>query len=207
MKTLICGLCATLLMVAPALAETSEVIGQIRTLKGSALVERSDIVLPAAVGMALHRGDLIRTGTPGAAGIVLTDETTVSLGSGSELAMKDYAFDPREGRFASVMRIDEGEPGLHLRHDRQTGAANHPGTDAGRGDRGARNQAARRGEGVAMETGIRRYVKTRHGGRVHRLRAVVPRWLRGPADRGSGAGSRWLTLVRSRWRRLGESRC
>jgi hypothetical protein len=108
MKTMICGLCALLLMAAPVLAETSEVIGQIRTLKGSALVERNDIVLPAAVGMALHRGDLIRTGTPGAAGIVLTDDTTLSLGSGSELVMKDYAFDPKEGRFASVMRMVKG---------------------------------------------------------------------------------------------------
>lgn len=108
MKTVICGLCATLLMTAPAQAETSEVIGQIRTLKGSALVQRNDTLLPAAVGMALHRGDQIRTGTPGAAGIVLTDDTTVSLGSGSELVMKDYAFDPKESRFACVMRIVKG---------------------------------------------------------------------------------------------------
>lgn len=108
MKTLICGLCMSLLVAISAAAETTDVIGQIRTLKGSATVQRHDALLPAGVGVPLRQGDVIRTAAPGAVGIVLNDDTTIALGPNSELELKDYAFDPRQGTFASVMRIVKG---------------------------------------------------------------------------------------------------
>lgn len=108
MKSLRCGLFLALLCAAPARAEGPEEIGRIRTLEGVATVERGGAVVPAAVGGALLRGDLIRTGKPGALGIVLRDETTVSLGSGSELRLIDFAFSPKEGRFGLVMRLARG---------------------------------------------------------------------------------------------------
>lgn len=104
----VCGMFLALVCVAPARAEQTQPIGRIRTLEGAAWVHRGGVPVPAIVGAEVLRGDVIRTGTPGALGIVLNDETTVSLGSGSELTVIDFAFDPKEGRFGLVMRMMKG---------------------------------------------------------------------------------------------------
>src|SRR5512142_2915210 len=93
-----------LLCAAPVRAD-DERIGRVLTLDGTASIERNGTTLPAVVGADVHRGDVIRTGKPGAVGVVLNDETTISLGSGSELALVDFGFDPRRGKFALVMRM------------------------------------------------------------------------------------------------------
>lgn len=86
----------------------SEKIGQIRTLEGAASIQRNGTTLPAAVAEPIYHGDLIRTGKPGSVGIVLTDNTSISLGSNSEFSMSEYAFEPKAGKFAMVMRMVKG---------------------------------------------------------------------------------------------------
>ncbi len=108
MKGWLCGFFLALLCAAPARAESAEPIGRIRSLEGEASILRSGTRLPLAVGVAVERGDLVRTGKPGAVGIVLNDETTLSLGSGSELSLVGFAFEPKEGRFALVIRMAKG---------------------------------------------------------------------------------------------------
>ena len=39
---------------------------------------------------------------------MLTDDTSISQGSGSELSLDDYAFEPKEGKFALVLRMIKG---------------------------------------------------------------------------------------------------
>ncbi len=103
-----CGLILALLCAAPARGDQAERIGRIRTMEGAVSIHRNGTSVPAAVGGDVHRGDVIRTGKPGAVGIVLNDETTISLGSGSELGMIDFAFAPKEGKFALVVRMAKG---------------------------------------------------------------------------------------------------
>jgi len=66
MKTLACGLLLTLLVVSPSYALPVDAIGHIHTLKGTASVTRGTNPLPATVGALLSRGDIVRTGNPGA---------------------------------------------------------------------------------------------------------------------------------------------
>ena len=109
MKTSACAFLIAILVSGPAMAEQSaELIGHIQNMMGTVSIQRGDTTLPGATGEALYRSDLIRTGKPGSVGIVLTDDTTISLGSGSELSLKDYAFDPKEGKFALAMRMIKG---------------------------------------------------------------------------------------------------
>lgn len=109
MKTAACVFLIAMLVSAPAIAQQpAEIIGHIQNIQGTASIQRGGTTLPAAAGAAIYRGDLIRTGKPGAAGIVLTDDTTISIGSSSELSLDNYAFDPKEGKFASVMRMIKG---------------------------------------------------------------------------------------------------
>jgi hypothetical protein len=97
-----------LLCASPARAEPADRIGHVRTVEGVASIQRGGATMPATIGADLLGGDVIRTGKPGAIGIVLNDETTVSLGSGSELTVVDFAFDPREGKFALVLKMVKG---------------------------------------------------------------------------------------------------
>lgn len=109
MKTSSSVFLIAILTSAPAIAQQpAELIGHIQKIEGSASIQRGGTALPGAAGTALYRGDLIRTGKPGAVGIVLTDDTTISLGSGSELSLNDYAFDPKESKFALAMRMVKG---------------------------------------------------------------------------------------------------
>lgn len=111
MRRWFCGVLLALACASPdpaVAADAAGPIGRIRTLDGQVTIVRGGAQVPGAVGAVLHRGDVVRTGRPGTVGIVLNDETIVSLGSGSDLALIDYAFAPKEGRFALVMRMAKG---------------------------------------------------------------------------------------------------
>lgn len=97
------------LLPAPVWAETAaDTIGHIQTLQGQAFILRAGTTLPATTGAELRKLDLVRTGKPAAVGIVLTDDTTISLGSNSELSLNDYSFDPKQGKFALALRMVKG---------------------------------------------------------------------------------------------------
>ncbi|HJV01056.1 MAG TPA: FecR domain-containing protein [Burkholderiaceae bacterium] len=92
----------------PSSAPAGEVIGIIQNLQGTVTIARAGATVPATAGTPLYRGDQVRTGKPGAVGIVLGDDTTISAGSSSELALNDYIFDPNNGKFALVVRMLKG---------------------------------------------------------------------------------------------------
>lgn len=97
------------LLPAPVWADTAaDAIGHIQTLQGQAFILRAGTTLPATTGAELRKNDLVRTGKPAAVGIVLTDDTTISLGSNSELSLDDYSFDPKQGKFALALRMVKG---------------------------------------------------------------------------------------------------
>lgn len=108
MKRWLCGIFLALLCAAPSRAASAEPIGRVRSLEGEASILRGGTFVPLAVGVAVERGDRVRTGKPGAVGIVLNDETSISLGSGSELALVGFAYEPKAGRFALVVRMAKG---------------------------------------------------------------------------------------------------
>jgi hypothetical protein len=68
-------------------------IGQIKTVKGSAHVERSGKRLPAAAGMQLRQADTVVTGADGSVGITFLDNSLFSAGPNSVLALDKYRFD------------------------------------------------------------------------------------------------------------------
>ena len=108
MKT-ICFLVSVLFcVIQPAFAFEAENIGYIQTLKGSASIFRGDTIIPAKIKVPLNRGDLVRTSEDSSVGIVLLDDTTLSLGPNSELIIKDYSFDPKDGKFAFLAKMIKG---------------------------------------------------------------------------------------------------
>jgi hypothetical protein len=108
MKVFAGGLLALLLMASPLCAAVVDTIGHIHTLKGTASIVRGGATLAAASGVSLNQGDVVRTGNPGAVSIVMIDDTSVSMGPGSEISLKKYTFDPEAGKFSLVARMVRG---------------------------------------------------------------------------------------------------
>lgn len=108
MKAIVYVFFLFLLIIQPAFAFEADSIGHIHTLKGSASILRGNLTFPAAIKGTIKRGDLVRTSKDGSIGIVMLDDTTLSLGPNSEIIIKDYAFVPKEGKFAFLAKMTKG---------------------------------------------------------------------------------------------------
>ena len=67
--------------------------GQIKTATGTVHLERAGKKVPVKIGMPVLQSDTVVTGADGAAGITFTDNSLLSVGPNSVLAIDKYAFD------------------------------------------------------------------------------------------------------------------
>lgn len=93
--------------VAPAWAAEA-LIGSVKLCSGAAVVLRGDQVLPAQPGLQLEARDILRTGGDGTLGVILRDDTRISLGPGSEVVLAEFLFAPAEGKLSLVVRMVQG---------------------------------------------------------------------------------------------------
>jgi len=83
-------------------------VGIVKSLSGDVTVAREGSVMKAGPNLKLFQGDLVQTGPNGKAGLILEDDTVISLGSNSRLAIKEFAFKPNEKKLSLVARIYQG---------------------------------------------------------------------------------------------------
>ena len=88
-----------------AAAAWAQDVGEIKTVKGAAHVEREGKKLPASAGMQLRQADTIVTGPDGAVGITFLDNSLLSIGPESRFAIDHYVFDTttHAGQFDSTL--------------------------------------------------------------------------------------------------------
>ena len=86
----------------------SESVGTVKTVAGKALIERQGQLLVASVGVPVYAYDRLLTRGDGALGVILKDDTSVSLGPDSEMRISEYVFAPREGGFSVVLKMLKG---------------------------------------------------------------------------------------------------
>ncbi len=88
------------------LAAWADDIGQMKVAKGSVYIERGGQRLPAQVGTYVQATDTVVTGADGSAGIAFIDNSLLSVGPNSVLAIERYAFNSTtyEGAFESTLR-------------------------------------------------------------------------------------------------------
>jgi len=67
--------------------------GQVKTVKGSAHVQRDGAQIQATAGMTILESDTLVTGDDGSMGVTMTDNCLLSVGPNSTLAIDKYAFD------------------------------------------------------------------------------------------------------------------
>ena len=88
--------------------DTDGTIGVVRISAGSATVTRGGNLLPATTGTRLHTGDTLGTGPDGSLGVILRDDSSLSLGPSSRLVLQDFLFSPSEGKFSLLVRLSKG---------------------------------------------------------------------------------------------------
>ena len=94
MKTrTIWGAVALAVLAINAAAAEGEAAGTIKTSKGEVSIERAGARIPGTVGTAVQVADKVRTGTDGAVGLTLRDNTLLSAGPNSLLTLDKFSFD------------------------------------------------------------------------------------------------------------------
>jgi len=76
----------------PGLAQTDDV-GMIKVAKGDVQIERAGQKIPGAIGTRVRQGDVLVTGAGASAGVSFLDNSMLSTGPNSRLAIDRFAFD------------------------------------------------------------------------------------------------------------------
>ncbi len=94
------------LAVAFAMPAAAADIGQIKVAKGNVSIERGGQIVPAAAGVRLQAGDVLRTGADGSVGLTMSDNSLLSAGPNSILALDRYEYDSTtsQGQFDATLQ-------------------------------------------------------------------------------------------------------
>jgi len=89
-----------------AAAVYAEDVGQIKSVRGTVHVEREGQRLAATPGMHVRQSDTLVTGADGAVGVTFLDNSLLSAGPGSVLAIDRFSFDTttHAGQFDASLR-------------------------------------------------------------------------------------------------------
>jgi hypothetical protein len=91
----------------PALAQ-EPVAGSVKIAEGKSEIVRQSQAQPAVQGARLYQSDVLRTGGDGKLGVVLKDDTLISLGPDTELVLDEFVFVPVEDRMSLTTKMIRG---------------------------------------------------------------------------------------------------
>ncbi|MGA8050535.1 MAG: FecR domain-containing protein [Burkholderiales bacterium] len=86
----VAAILTTLALAFPAYA--AEYVGQVKTAHGDVHLQRAGQSIVVTPGMGVQQSDTIRTGADGAVGVTFTDNSLLSAGPNTVLAIDRYAF-------------------------------------------------------------------------------------------------------------------
>jgi hypothetical protein len=108
MRIAVLIICAILASATIAAAEDGRPIGLVKTASGDAFILREGRRMAALPGYQLDLGDVLSTGPTGALGVILRDDTVLSLGPSTETRIEQFAFEPAEQKLGMVLRVTRG---------------------------------------------------------------------------------------------------
>lgn len=83
-------------------------IGSIKNVEGQGWIERGEEKISAETGVRLQIDDILKTGNNGAMGVILHDDTIISMGPRSEMVVSEFVFKPEDGRFGLLAKFIKG---------------------------------------------------------------------------------------------------
>jgi hypothetical protein len=96
-----------LLVVGSVQADTTA--GVIKKKVGSVEIVRGGARLPVEVGTRLQAGDVIKTSQNSGVGVMLKDETRMSLGANGQLALEKFSFDANTYAGSLLVNVNKGK--------------------------------------------------------------------------------------------------
>lgn len=82
-------------------------VGYVKTAEGEAFLLSADRAVPAQPGLAVQSGQTLKTGRTGRLGVTFRDNTVMSLGPDTEIAIDEYLYAPGQDELkfgASLLR-------------------------------------------------------------------------------------------------------
>ena len=83
-------------------------IGKVKGLRGLVSIQRDGKMKPAFPNDPIYQRDVILTGSDGAIGILLADNTLISMGPISRVAMDKFTFEPAGNEYAMRLKMQHG---------------------------------------------------------------------------------------------------
>ncbi|HWG11543.1 MAG TPA: FecR family protein [Rhodanobacteraceae bacterium] len=80
----------------------------IKSVSGDVKITREHNTFEATSGSTLLVSDRVITSQGSSAGIVFRDGTLLTLGSGADILVRDYVFEPKDGKFAFSVYLAKG---------------------------------------------------------------------------------------------------
>jgi len=108
MKRLLGYLVAASLLAPFPVNALEATVASIKTVRGTSSIIRDKAPVEAKNGTRVLRGDLLKTGSDGSMAIVFRDDTLLSLGPNSEVAITEFLFSPAEGKLSFVTKLVRG---------------------------------------------------------------------------------------------------
>ncbi len=102
------ALAAFLLLPLWASAATESIAGSVKMVVGTVTVLRNGATLTATEGLHLLVSDTLRTSADSRLALILQDGTRISLGANTELSLKDFVYQPSDGKVALVLHLARG---------------------------------------------------------------------------------------------------
>jgi hypothetical protein len=98
-----CLLCASLPLSAAELH-----VALVKGVTGGVSIVGGGTTRDAQAGTQLHVSDRVVTAPGATAAIVFRDGTMLTVGGGADVHVRDYAFEPKAGRYAFSLYMDKG---------------------------------------------------------------------------------------------------
>lgn len=98
----------TALLATGQVLASGEPIGYVKTVSGDVTVMGAGEPVHAILGSPLEVGSTLKTAANGSVGFTLRDNTLISLGPNTEFTVRDFAFEPGEGKLSLIARLTRG---------------------------------------------------------------------------------------------------
>ena len=110
MTSLRCAATVLVLVLAASPVHAGETTGagRVKVVSGAAFVVRDGRPMPVTLGQIVMEADVLRTGPDGRLGIILNDDTRVSLGPVSEVRLDQFSYASADGGLRLVLQFVRG---------------------------------------------------------------------------------------------------
>ncbi len=82
--------------------------GFVKNVSGQAFIERNNVTMPANVNDRLIEKDTLLTGRNGSMGIILQDNSVMSIGSDTRLVISKFLFEPSDAKLSFTAQVKKG---------------------------------------------------------------------------------------------------